>query len=488
MNMPVLEQLAPQSIWKNFEKINAVPRPSKQEERIIEFMLDFGKSLNLATERDKIGNVIIKKSASFGMENCKTLILQSHLDMVHQKNKQTEFDFDKQGIQMKIEGDFVTAKGTTLGADNGLGVATMMAILENEENIAHPPIEALFTIDEETGMTGAKELDASKLSGDILINLDTEEDNEIGIGCAGGVDVTFLKKYQEVDTLTKSQSLQLSIKGLKGGHSGMDIHKGLGNANKILIRTLFELNQHFDILLHEVNGGGLRNAIPREAEARLSYDQTDDSKLKALLDRLESQLQEEYSAIEEDIKIEFSKINTPYSALSKSDKNQLLSTLYAIHHGVFRMSPTINDLVETSNNLAKIKASNGKIEILCLTRSSVESGKQNLSNQMKAIGYLGGFEVQFSGDYPGWTPNPDSKILAITQAVYQEQNPDSPHVAACHAGLECGILSHHMPHVDMVSIGPTILGAHSPDERANIQSVEKFWNLLKGVLAKMPAS
>ena len=484
--MPVLEQLTPQSIWKNFEKINAVPRPSKQEERIIKFMLDFGKSLNLQTERDTIGNVIIKKPGTAGMENRKTVILQSHLDMVHQKNKQTDFDFDSQGIQMKVDGDFVKAKGTTLGADNGLGVATIMAILENEANIEHPPIEALFTIDEETGMTGAKELDASKLSGDILINLDTEEDNEIGIGCAGGVDVTFSKQYHEVDTNDKHQTVNLSVKGLNGGHSGMDIHKGFGNANKLLIRMLFEIDQHCDIQIHSVNGGGLRNAIPREAEAEFSFDNTHKGELEALLDRLENQLHEKYSAIEKNLTIESSDVNTSQSALSKSDKNQLLASLYAIHHGVYRMSPDIKDLVETSNNLAKIQVEKGEIEILCLTRSSVESGKQDLSNQMRAIGYLGDFDVNFSGDYPGWTPNPESNILEITKNIYQGQNPDEPHVAACHAGLECGILSQHLPHVDMVSIGPTILGAHSPDERANIRSVEKFWRLLKGILADIP--
>ena len=291
--MSVLEQLAPQSIWKNFEKINAVPRPSKKEERIINFMIDFGKSLHLQTERDTIGNVIIKKPGTAGRENRKTVILQSHLDMVHQKNKKTDFDFNSQGIQMKIDGDFVKAKGTTLGADNGLGVATIMAILENEANIEHPPIEALFTIDEETGMTGAKKLDASKLSGDILINLDTEEDNEIGIGCAGGVDVTFSKQYQEVDTNDNNQTVNLSVKGLNGGHSGMDIHKGLGNANKLLVRILFAINQKVKIQLHQISGGGLRNAIPREAEASISFDKKNESVFDALFYRLKTDMQNE---------------------------------------------------------------------------------------------------------------------------------------------------------------------------------------------------
>ena len=270
--MSELKELAPRSIWKNFERINAVPRPSKREERIIAFMMDFGRSLELSTERDEIGNVIIKKPGTSGMKDHKTVILQSHLDMVHQKNKSTDFDFDKQGIPMMIDGDFVKAKGTTLGADNGLGVATMMALLENEENIEHPPIEALFTIDEETGMTGAKQLDASRLSGELLINLDTEEDNEIGIGCAGGVDVTFSKSYQQEKINAESVSRTIKVSGLNGGHSGMDIHKGLGNANKLLNRILFSLDKSIGIRLHTFDGGGLRNAIPREAEAVISFD------------------------------------------------------------------------------------------------------------------------------------------------------------------------------------------------------------------------
>ena len=485
--MSVLEQLAPQSIWKNFEKINAVPRPSKKEERIINFMIDFGKSLHLQTERDTIGNVIIKKPGTAGRENRKTVILQSHLDMVHQKNKKTDFDFNSQGIQMKIDGDFVKAKGTTLGADNGLGVATIMAILENEANIEHPPIEALFTIDEETGMTGAKKLDASKLSGDILINLDTEEDNEIGIGCAGGVDVTFSKQYQEVDTNDNNQTVNLSVKGLNGGHSGMDIHKGLGNANKLLVRILFAINQKVKIQLHQISGGGLRNAIPREAEASISFDKKNESVFDALFYRLKTEMQNELTGIEDDLIVDATPVKPHQSALSDLDKNQILASLYAIHHGIYKMSPTIEGLVETSNNLAKIKVEEGEIEILCLTRSSLKSGKQDLSNQMRAIGYLGDLDVNFSGDYPGWTPNPESDILEITKGIYKKQNPDEPHVAACHAGLECGILSQHLPHVDMVSIGPTILGAHSPDERVNIRSVEKFWELLKGVLKNIPS-
>lgn len=481
--MSELKHLEPRSIWKNFEKINAVPRPSKKEERIIEFMLNFGRSLGLSTESDIIGNVIIKKPASSGMENRKTVILQSHLDMVHQKNKSTDFNFDEQGIQMAIDGDFVKAKGTTLGADNGLGVATMMAILENEENIAHPPIEALFTIDEETGMTGAKKLDASKLSGELLINLDTEEDNEIGIGCAGGVDVTFTKSYALEDANSGCTTKAVKVTGLNGGHSGMDIHKGLGNANKLLTRILYAIDQNVALQLHAFDGGGLRNAIPREAEALISFDTQLNSAFDQQINQLKTQLQEEYATIEENLHIDVFDVDQPQKALSSSDKNQLLATLYSMHHGVYRMSPSISGLVETSNNLAKVFAKDGEIELLCLTRSSVESGKQDLSYQMKAIGYLGDFKVDFSGDYPGWTPNPKSTLLKLTERNYRSQNTDEPIVAACHAGLECGILSHHMPQVDMVSIGPTIRGAHSPDERAEIASVQKFWDLLKAVLA-----
>ena len=484
--MSELKHLEPRSIWKNFEKINAVPRPSKKEERIIEFMLNFGRSLGLSTERDKIGNVIIKKPASSGMENRKSLILQSHLDMVHQKNKSTDFNFDEQGIQMTIDGDFVKAKGTTLGADNGLGVATMMAILENEENIVHPPIEALFTIDEETGMTGAKQLDASRLSGELLINLDTEEDNEIGIGCAGGVDVTFNKSYALDDAISGCATKAIKVTGLNGGHSGMDIHKGLANANKLLTRILFAIDQKVELQLHEFDGGGLRNAIPREAEAVISFDTKFKSEFDQQIDQLKTQIKQEYAAIEENLHIDVFDVDQPQKALPSTDKNQLLASLYSIHHGVYRMSPSISGLVETSNNLAKVFVKDGDIELLCLTRSSVESGKQDLSYQMKAIAYLGDFKLHFSGDYQGWTPNPNSALLRITENKYKAQNTDEPIVAACHAGLECGILSHHMPQVDMVSIGPTIRGAHSPDEKAEITSVQKFWDLLKAVLADIP--
>ena len=480
-----IRQLEPKAIWNNFADLNLVPRPSKKEERVIQFMKDYGTKLGLETLVDKVGNVIIKKPATKGFEDRKTVVMQSHLDMVHQKNNSTTFNFDTQGIDMYIDGDWVKAKGTTLGADNGLGVATIMAILESK-TIPHPAIEALFTIDEETGMTGAKNLEVGLLEGEILLNLDTEEDDEIGVGCAGGVDVTATRSYKEEETPEFKIGFSITVKGLNGGHSGMDIHKGLGNANKIMNRLLFDGFENFGLRISEIDGGSLRNAIPRESHAVVAIDAIHKEAFVSEMDDLAKDIKTELKVMDPNLEILISKIETPKQIMDLGVQEGLTRAIYAAHNGVYRISPDIPDLVETSNNIARIIVKDGNIKIACLTRSSVESTKWDLANALRATFELTGCEVEFSGDYPGWTPNMDSSILKVMSKLYKELNGEEPHIAACHAGLECGILGTRYPNFDMVSFGPNIKGAHSPDERAQISSVEKYWKFVLEILKQIP--
>lgn len=481
-----IRQLEPKQLWNKFADLNAVPRPSKKEERVIKFMNDFGNSLGLETLEDEVGNVIIKKPATSGMEDRKTIVMQSHLDMVHQKNNDTVFDFDMQGIDMYVEGDWVRARGTTLGADNGLGVATIMAILESTE-IAHPAIEALFTIDEETGMTGAMGLKGGLLKGDILLNLDTEEDDEIGVGCAGGVDVTATRTYEQEDTPEFKIGFKVTVKGLQGGHSGMQIHEGLGNANKIMNRLLFDGFENFGLRISEIDGGSLRNAIPRESNAIVAIDAIHEDAFISEMSDLANEIKTELKTMEPDLVIEVSKTETPKHIMDLGVQEGLTRAIYAALNGVYRMSADIPDLVETSNNIARVIVKDGHVKIGCLTRSSVESSKWDLANTLRAAFELTGCEVEFSGDYPGWKPNMDSDILKVMVPLYKRLNDGAePHVAACHAGLECGILGTNYPEMDMISFGPNIKGAHSPDERAQISSAQKYWNFVLEILKNIP--
>ena len=484
MNSPI-KTLEPISIWSHFADLNAVPRPSKKEERVIQFMMDFGKNLNLETFKDNAGNVVIKKPATTGMENRKTVVLQGHLDMVHQKNSGTHFDFDSQGIDMYVEGDWVKANGTTLGADNGLGVAAIMAVLSSS-NIAHPAIEALFTIDEETGMTGAMELDSSLISGKILLNLDTEEDDEIGIGCAGGVDVTAERTYKEEETPSNVTAYKISITGLQGGHSGMDIHKGLGNANKLMNRILFDGFTNYGLRISSIHGGSLRNAIPRESFAIVIIDKATKDAFESEMNQKIAAITSEYLSLEPNMIISISETKTPDMVMELGIQEGITKAIYAALNGVYRMSPDVENLVETSNNIAKVTIENGSLKVECLTRSSSETSKWDLANSLQSCFELAGCEVSFSGNYPGWLPNINSEILNLMVATYERLFESKPHVAACHAGLECGILGEHFPGMDMISFGPNILGAHSPDEKAQISSTQKFWKLLKEVLKNIP--
>ncbi len=480
-----IRNLEPKALWNKFADLNAVPRPSKKEERVIEFMKNFGNSLGLETFEDEIRNVIIRKPATPGMENRKPIVMQGHLDMVHQKNADTVFDFDTQGIDMYVDGDWVRARGTTLGADNGLGVATIMAVLESKD-IPHPAIEALFTVDEETGMTGALSLKGGILQGQILLNLDTEEDDEIDIGCAGGIDVTATRTYNEEEVPEASVGYTITVKGLNGGHSGMDIHKGLGNANKIMNRLLFDGFENFGLQVSEINGGSLRNAIPRESVAKVIISQMFDEAYVYDMQEIISDIKAEYKTTEPNLTIEIVKSDLPEKIMDLGVQEGIIRAIYAAQNGVYRMSPDMADLVETSNNIARVVVKDGEILVGCLTRSSVESSKFDLANSLRSAFELVGCEVELSGSYPGWTPNVNSEILEVLKDIYEKQNGEQPKVVACHAGLECGILGTNYPGMDMISFGPTIHGAHSPDERASISSAQKYWKFVLEILSNIP--
>lgn len=481
----VVRNLEPQRLWNNFADLNAVPRASKKEERVIQFMVDFGKKLNLETLVDDVGNVIIKKGATTGMEDRQTIVMQSHLDMVHQKNNDTVFDFDTEGIKMIKDGDWIMADGTTLGADNGIGVATIMALLESTD-IPHPAIEALFTIDEETGMTGALGLKGGLLSGSILLNLDTEDDDELTIGCAGGMDITGTGTCIMEAPSGSGQAYMLTIKGLTGGHSGMDIHIGRGNANKLMNRILFQADKLFNVSISKLDGGGLRNAIPRESISTIWVEGNDPSAFESFIAKKSTELLSEYKTTDPSIELSIEKVDKPALVINGSFQSKLLRGLYAISNGIYRMSPDVEDLVQTSNNLARVLVEEGTYKILCLTRSSVDTEKDDLANAISSAMELIGAEVSLSGSYPGWTPNPDADIIKLMSDLYKKKFNGDPHVNACHAGLECGILGTNYPGMDMISFGPNIRGAHSPDEKVQISSVQKFWDYLLDTLKEIP--
>ncbi len=480
-----ITHLEPKSLWQHFADLNAVPRPSKKEERVIQFMVDFGNKLNLSTQVDKIGNVIIKKPGTAGMESLDAVILQSHLDMVHQKNNDTDFDFLTQGIEMYVDGDWVKVKGTTLGADNGLGVAAIMALLSSTD-IPHPPLEAMFTIDEETGMTGAKKLEGQYYQGKTLLNLDTEDDDELSIGCAGGIDTNTTYTYSKVAIKPDHSGLSVTVKGLQGGHSGMDIIKGLGNANKMLNRILYNLNKQHQFQLLSFDGGSLRNAIPREAVAVIAVANVKLDAVKESIQEVAQEVINEFKTLEPNmvVPVENASIDGMY-AVDPADFEKINKTLYAVHNGVFRMSPDIEGLVETSSSLARVIIKDGEFTTQSLQRSSVESTKDDIATTIRCTFESMGCEVNQGGDYPGWQPNPDSKILRTMEQLYKDLFKEEPQIKACHAGLECGILGQHLPGVDMISFGPNIRGAHSPDEKVQISSVQKFWKFLLATLADM---
>ena len=479
-----IRSLEPLVLWNHFADLNAVPRPSKKEGRVIAFMKAFGENLNLATSVDSTGNVLIKKPATTGMENHQTIVLQSHLDMVHQKNSDTIFDFDKQGIEMYVDGDWVRAKGTTLGADNGIGVASIMSLLSSTD-ISHPAIEALFTIDEETGMTGALLLKGGLLTGNILLNLDTEADDELTIGCAGGIDITATGNYTRVKS-GSSSAFKISVKGLTGGHSGAEIHFGRGNANKLMNRILLQLTNDHSINIASINGGSLRNAIPRESVAIIVVDEKKVVNVQQSVSSLAAILKEEYKVTDPKLVITIEITDAPEQIMDSVFQQKLLRVIYTCPNGIYRMSPEINGLVQSSNNVARVLVADGAYSIQCLTRSSVDTEKQDLSSAIASAFELMGANLEYGGAYPGWEPKPDAPIVQIMTDLYKEMFHESAQVNAVHAGLECGILGTNYPGMQMISFGPNINGPHSPDECVQISSVQKFWSFLLETLKRIP--
>lgn len=477
--------LEPQLLWKSFSDLNEVPRPSKKEERVIKFIQDFGAKLGLPTKTDRVGNILISKPATKGMESRKKVTLQSHIDMVHQKNNDTQFDFDSEGIRMFIDGDWVKAEGTTLGADNGIGVAAIMALLESTD-IPHPAIEGFFTVDEETGMTGAFGLEGGFLEGDILLNLDTEDDDELTIGCAGGVNVSGVAYYDEAGMNHNFNTLQLTLNGLSGGHSGMDIIKGLGNANKLMNRFMSQLMEKAVFCIIEIDGGGLRNAIPRESNAIIGIAKKDMNTFEAVKQQFVDEVSAEYVHTDPNLNFSVQEIQHRSKGASVESSKKFIKAVYAVPNGIYRMSSTIDGLVQTSNNLSQVIMKDGKAEILCLCRSSVNSEKWDEVKTIESAMSIIGAEVSTDADYPGWTPEPSSQIVSIMSNLYEELFQGKAHVMACHAGLECGIIGTNYPNLDMVSFGPNIRGAHSPDEKVQISSVQKFWKFLLETLTRIP--
>ncbi|MDP2337055.1 MAG: aminoacyl-histidine dipeptidase [Bacteroidota bacterium] len=483
-----ISKLMPNEVWENFHELTRIPRPSKHEEQIRQFMADFGKNLGLETIQDGAGNVIIRKPATSGMEKCKGVILQGHLDMVPQKNSDKDHDFAKDPIETIIDGEWVRANGTTLGADNGIGVAAAMAILASK-NIAHGPVEALFTATEETGMDGAIGLKSGILKGEILINMDSEDEGELYVGCAGGEDANICFNYTEVPVPADSISFRLNVTGLKGGHSGLDINLGRGNANKIFFRLLKEASKVCGLRLSSIQGGNLRNAIPREAFGIVTVPYEKADKLVGLLAGLTTVIKRELTATEPTLKIELSKTEMPTSLIDEKTQINLTHSIVACPNGTIRMSDSMPGLVETSTNLAIVKSDHESktVNVSCLMRSSVDTSRAELGSRMDSVFSLAGAKVTLAGGYPGWKPNMDSPILKTMQQVYQGKFGRIPEIKAIHAGLECGILGGTYPNWDMISFGPTIRFPHSPDEKVNIESVSKFWDFLIETLKNIPA-
>lgn len=477
-----MKTLEPTLLWNYFHDITQIPRPSKKEEKVIAFLENFSKTHQLDYKKDKSGNILISKPATPGYEKSKTVILQAHMDMVCEKNSDVSFDFDADAIQYYIDGDWVKARGTTLGGDNGIGMAMMLAVLTSDE-LQHPAIECLFTVDEETGLTGAFALENNFLKGEVLINLDSEDDGVIFIGCAGGIDTTATLPYTEEPVPADYFAFKVSVKGLKGGHSGDDINKGLGNANKILNRYLWTVNKQTDLRLHSFDGGNLRNAIPREANALVSVPYSEKENVRVLLNQFIAEIELELSETEPTIQITLESEQLPTTAVDKKTSDALLNALYACPHGVIAMSRDMPGLVETSTNLASIKMKpDNNILITTSQRSSIESSKYDIANQVEAALTLAGATATHGDGYPGWKPNLKSDVLTIAQTAYKTLFTEAPGIRAIHAGLECGLFLEKYPHLDMISIGPQMYGVHSPDERLSISSTQKCWKWLVEIL------
>ena len=473
----------PKEVWKHFHELNLIPRPSGQKEAISHFVADYGRSLGLETIVDTIGNVIIRKPAYPGLENHPGVILQGHLDMVPQKNSDMEFDFSKDPIRAYVEDnkEWVTAEGTTLGADNGIGVAVAMAIL-SDKSIVHPPLEAFFTVDEETGMYGAFALEGGLLQGKTLLNLDSETEGELYVGCAGGVDTEATFDFAPVEVEEGDIALRIDLKGCKGGHSGCDIHLQRANAIKLLFRFLKEAVSDYEARLAYVEGGSLRNAIPREAAAVITIPAEGKEELQQLVDDYEDLFIREFDGVEDNISLTMTEVATPKTEMPEDVQDFIIHAITLCPHGVYRFIDAMPDIVETSNNLAIIETKENKVKVFCLTRSSVESRKEELKQIIHSAFALAGADVQFSGAYPGWKPNFKSDLLATMKQVYKQEFGSDPRVVTIHAGLECGIIGRNYPGMQMISFGPTIEHPHSPEERVNIATVQKLYQYVLATL------
>lgn len=488
LNKRIMEKndLKPAGVFRYFEEICRVPRPSKKEGKIIAYLKAFGEKHGLETKVDEAGNVLLKKPATPGMENRKTVVLQAHMDMVCEKNSHVAHDFMNDPIETEIDGDWMKAKGTTLGADNGIGIAASLAVLADDA-LEHGPIECLFTVDEETGLTGASALKEGFMTGDILLNLDSEDEGELFIGCAGGVNTVGEWKYDEVDVPQGYFCSKIMLKGLKGGHSGSDIDSGRGNANKLLARFLSRAFKKYDLYLCEIDGGNLHNAIAREAHAVVAVPEADKHALRAGLNVFASEVQAEYKVADPDLQATMESEAFRAKAIDKDTARRLLQALYAMPHGVYAMSREIEGLVETSTNLASVKMMPGRIiRVETSQRSSVASAKEDIAEMVRTVFEMAGAEVKQGEGYPGWKPNPRSEILKVAAASYKRLFGVDAKVKAIHAGLECGLFLDKYPGLDMVSFGPTLQGVHSPDERMNIPTVKKFWDHLVDVLKHVP--
>lgn len=484
MNNEILD-LNPKRLWYYFHQILQIPRPSKKEEKIISYLLNFGKEHGLESIQDEIGNVLIRKPASKGMENRATVVLQSHVDMVCEKNNDVKFDFENDPILSWIDDGWVKAKGTTLGADDGIGIAAQLALLEAND-LKHGPIECLFTIDEETGLTGAFGLKPDFLKGTILLNLDSEDDGELFIGCAGGKDTVAEMKFETEAVPTSFSAFKITVSGLQGGHSGDDISKGRGNAVKLLNRILWYAAANFGLRVSDFKGGNLRNAIAREAFATIVVPDMHSQAFSDYLKTFREAVKAEYNITEPSLEVAIEKCGLPDLIIDKQSQDKLLNALYACPHGVIAWSADIPNFVETSTNLASVMLTDTKIMITTSQRSSVESAKDDICNMVASVFTLAGAEVKHTDGYPGWTPNPSSVIVDLTSSTYKDLFKEDPKVLAIHAGLECGLIGDVYPEMDMISFGPTIKGAHSPDERLLISTVEKFWKLTVKVLEGIP--
>ena len=478
-------KLKPEAVWKSFYELTQIPRPSKKEEKVRAFLKKFGEDLGLETIVDEIGNVIIKKPATEGMEDRKGIILQGHMDMVPQKNSDTDHDFEKDPIDAYIDGDWVTARGTTLGADNGMGVAAAMAVLEDKE-LAHGPVEALITMDEETGMTGAENLKAGVLDGDILINLDSEDEGELYIGCAGGIDTTGEFTYTPEDVPEGMAAYKISVKGLKGGHSGLDINLGRGNANKIMNILLLKAGEKYGLRLAEIDGGSLRNAIPRESFAVAVVPEDNKADFEQFVTEFEAIVQDEFKDADPGVQVIAEAADMPKNLVDEKTQANLYTAVAECPNGVIKMSESVKGITETSTNLAIVKSADGTIVLNALQRSLIDDDKDNLGAEIRKVFEATGAKAHSSGSYPGWKPNPDSPILKEMKEVYNNKFGKVPEVKVIHAGLECGILGATYTNWDMISFGPTIRNPHSPDEMVNIETVQLFWDFLVETLKHAP--